>query len=87
MDIVPDSIDQGTVFVKAHSISSRNRISNIAISCFVRFDNPKHMAIIEVWQDLKALAFHKGTAETKQLRAANLPITGSPYNERVFVAI
>ena len=60
---------------------------SVAKGTFAQSNGPNHVKLIEVWEDPKTLATHKDAIETKQFRAAILPISGSLYDERVFAAL
>lgn len=59
----------------------------------VRFDvvqhamRANHFTVIEVWESQRALDAHAAAPHTRQFRDVVQPISGSPLDERVYVAV
>jgi quinol monooxygenase YgiN len=46
-----------------------------------------HCAIVEIWQDQKALEAHAMAAHTRHFREKFQPLSGSLYDERLYTAL
>ena len=94
---------RGTVFVIAHvdvapnpqvpvllarlAEASRNEPGNLRFDVVQHTMRGNHFTVIEQWQTQAALDEHVAAAATRQYRDELQPLTGSPLDERVYVAI
>jgi quinol monooxygenase YgiN len=66
------------------STPSRGEAGNLRFDAVQQANRPNHFTIISAWRDEEAAAAHIAAAHTMRFRATLHPMTGSPYDERLY---
>jgi len=99
----PDSIDSRSVFVITHvdvapspvvaplladlAQAGRREAGNLRFDVLQHAMRANHFTVIEHWESSAALAAHVAAAATRAYRDTLQPLTGSPLDERLYVAV
>ena len=67
--------------------TSRKEQGNLRFDVLQHVMRANHFTVVESWASQAALDAHAAAASTRQYRDALQPITGSPLDERVYVAV
>jgi quinol monooxygenase YgiN len=85
VDVVPNP--QTPDILKRLAEASRKEGGNLRFDVVQYSVRPNHFTVVEQWRDQAALDAHVAAAHTLQYRDEVLPLTGSPLDERVYVAV
>jgi quinol monooxygenase YgiN len=66
---------------------SRQEAGNLRFDVLQSTVRANHFTVIEAWRTSQALASHVAAAHTRQYRDELGPLTGSPLDERVYLAV
>ena len=66
---------------------SRKESGNLRFDVLQHAMRANHFTVVESWASQAALDAHAASAHTRQYRDALQPVTGSPLDERVYVAV
>jgi quinol monooxygenase YgiN len=86
-DAVPSGKDEALVLLKQLAETSRNDDGNVRFEVLQQSSRQNHCTIVEVWKDQKALAAHVMAGHTRQFREKFQPLSGSLYDERLYLAL
>jgi quinol monooxygenase YgiN len=67
--------------------ASRNDRGNLRFDVLQHATRANHFTVVESWADQAALDAHAAAAHTRRYRDALQPISGSPLDERVYLAV
>jgi quinol monooxygenase YgiN len=84
IDIIPTALDRGRNAVKQLVDSNRGQDGNLRFDVVVQTNRQNHMTLIEGWKRPDDKARENAAASTVAFRHALLPVSGSPYDERVY---
>jgi quinol monooxygenase YgiN len=65
----------------------------VALGGNLRYDvlqqgsRPNHLTLVEIWSGDKALEGHDTTPHTTKYRSDLMPMSGSPYDQRLYRAL
>jgi quinol monooxygenase YgiN len=85
VDADPDHVDEAVALLLAHMRNAQGQPGCLQFD-LVRQAPPtaNHFALLQAWQDLPAQQAYAEAAGTKRFRAALLPISASPFDERLY---
>jgi quinol monooxygenase YgiN len=83
VDFIPPDLTTGTNLVKQYVADTRKDKGLVRIEAGAQISRTNHMAIVEVWENQKALDDHIAAAHTVKFRQQVDPMLGSPYDERL----
>ena len=86
-DAVPPGKDEALVLLKQLAETSRNNGGNVRFEVLQQSSRQNHCTIVEVWRDQKALAAHVMAGHTRQFREKFQPLSGSLYDERLYMVL
>jgi quinol monooxygenase YgiN len=66
---------------------SRQETGNLRFDVLQSTVRANHFTVIEAWGSSQALAAHVAAAHTRQYRDELGPLTGSPLDERIYIAV
>ena len=87
VDIVPTSKDIGIAMNSTLAEDSRKDAGAISFDLWQQASRPNHLTLVEVWKDQKSADAHGVSDSVKAYRAKFAPISGSPFDERLFKSI
>ncbi len=87
VDCIGPRKDDGMALLKEVSVPSREEPGSLRFDALQQASRLNHFSVIAVWRDEKAVAEHVTAARTRQFRATVQPMTGSPYDERLYKAV
>ena len=67
--------------------ASRREPGNLRFDVLVHATRANHFTVVESWTDQAALDAHAAAAHTRRYRETLQPISGSPLDERVYLAV
>lgn len=79
--------DLGLAAVKQLAAHSVKDAGVLRFDVLQQANRLNHVTLIEIWRDASALEKHEGAAHTRKFRDDLLPISGSPYDQRLYRAI
>jgi quinol monooxygenase YgiN len=86
-DAVPSGKDEALVLLKQLAETSRSEDGNVHFEVLQQSSRQNHCTIVEVWKDQKTLAAHVMAGHTRQFREKFQPLSGSLYDERLYMAL
>jgi len=84
VDVAPASKDLGLELAKNLTEPSRKDAGNLVFDALQQNSRPNHVTLVEVWKDQKAVDAHGVADHVKEFRAKFMPLSGSPYDERLY---
>jgi quinol monooxygenase YgiN len=87
VDIIPTFKDKGVAGVKELAETSRREAGSVRYEALTQANRHNHMTLVEIWKDQSAFAGHTVAAHMKKFRDELLPMSGSLYDERLYMAI
>jgi len=87
VDIVPKLKDEGVEAVKRLAESGRGGSGNVRFEALTQSSRPNHMTLVEIWPDRKSADAHATAGYTKAFREQLLPMSGSLYDERLYLLV
>jgi quinol monooxygenase YgiN len=85
VDVSPDP--RVPAMLKGLADASRQDRGNLRFDVLQHTMRANHFTVIEAWQSQSALEAHAAAAHTRQYRDELQPMTGSPLDERVYMAV
>jgi len=67
--------------------ASRKEQGNLRFDVLQHATRANHFTVVESWQSMAALDAHSAAMHTRQYRETIQPMTGSPLDERVYLAV
>jgi quinol monooxygenase YgiN len=86
-DAIPPARDEALALLKQLAEASRTDHGSIRFEVLQQSSRPNHFTLVELWQNQKALEAHTMAAHTRQFREQFQPLTGSLYDERLYLAL
>jgi quinol monooxygenase YgiN len=87
VDIAPATKDQGLAVVRTLDAASKQEPGDRAYDMVMQTNRANHISLIEVWKNQASLLAHQAEKSTIAFRANVLPLSGAPYDTRVYRAI
>jgi quinol monooxygenase YgiN len=87
IDTLPAAQAQGAALLKRLAESSRKEKGNLRFDILRHTMHANHFTVIETWQDQTALDHHAAALHTKLYRDELQPMSGSPFDERLFKTV
>ncbi len=87
VDVVPVNEDAGRRHVEGHASKMTGVAGCLAAGGYAQIGKSNHMTLWEVWRDVDSRARHLSLAHVISFRADLLPLSGSPYDARLFRVI
>jgi quinol monooxygenase YgiN len=87
IDVTPDHAADTATLVKQYAADSKKDKGIVRIDAILQDGRTNHFTIVEVWQTRAAFEAHTALAHTVQFREKLHPFLGSPYDERLHMAI
>ncbi|HYR90890.1 MAG TPA: antibiotic biosynthesis monooxygenase [Terriglobia bacterium] len=82
--VMPSSKAAAVTALKQYRDTSRKDEGYVSIDLFEQVGMPGHLALLETWNEQKALDAHSAAAHTKQLLSKLQPIRLSEYDQRPY---
>lgn len=79
--------DVGLAAVKLLGAASVKDAGVLRYDVLQQANRLNHVTLIEVWRDAPSLEKHESAAPTRKFREDLLPISGSPYDQRLYRAV
>ena len=86
VDIVPPKRDEGRRGAQLAE-ASRGTPGNVRFDALVQASRPNHLTLVEAWTDKAAQEAHTAASPTKAFRTILTPISGSLFDERLYVLL
>lgn len=87
VDVVPVNEDAGRRQVEGHTSKMIGVAGCLVAGGYAQIGKSNHMTLWEVWGDAESRARHLSLAHVMSFRADLLPLSGSPYDARLFRVI
>jgi quinol monooxygenase YgiN len=84
IDVIPPTLDQARARIKQLVDSNRHHHANLRFDVLVQTNRANHMTLIEGWKQLTDKNAESAASETISFRHDLLPLSGSPYDERIY---
>lgn len=84
VDVVPVNEDAGRRHVEGFAVKCAGEVGCLSSSAFAQIGKSNHMTLWEVWRDTAARDAHLVHSQAKSFRTNLLPLSGSPYDERLY---
>jgi quinol monooxygenase YgiN len=86
-DAIPPARDDAIVVLKQLAEMSRVDEECVRFDVLQQYSRLNHFTIVEIWRDQKALDAHVIAAHTREFRDRFQPMSGSLYDERLYLAL
>jgi quinol monooxygenase YgiN len=83
VEVMPPSTAEAAALLRQHREASRTDAGLVRLEVLQQRHRTDHFAIVETWQDQKALEAHGSAAHTSALHERLQPLRTSPYDERL----
>jgi len=87
VDVIPSGKDDCMLALQAMSVDTPKDPGNISYDVLQQANRANHFAVIEAWNDRKALDGHAMASHTRAFREKISPIAGALYDERFYTAL
>jgi quinol monooxygenase YgiN len=87
LEVRPPSTGEAAAVLRQYRAASRTDAGHGRLEVLQQSGRPDHFALVELWQDQKALEAHAMAAHTRQFREQFQPMSGSLYDERLYHAL
>ena len=87
VDVIPPRKDDCVALLKQLAEASRKDAGHVRFDVVQQTNRPNHFTVVEAWEDRKAFDAHGMAAHTRQFRDQLAPMSGSLYDERLYVAL
>jgi quinol monooxygenase YgiN len=87
VDIIPPKKDEGIAATSGLAEPGRKERGNLRFEVLQQTSRPNHMTVVEAWQNRRAQRAHAAADNMKAYRDQLLPMSGSLYDERLYLAI
>jgi quinol monooxygenase YgiN len=84
IDVIPPTLDQARARIKQLVDGNRHQHANLRFDVLVQSNRANHMTLIEGWKQPGDKDAESAAAETISFRRDLLPLSGSPYDERIY---
>lgn len=84
IDIIPTALEQGRARIKQLVESNRHQNANVRFDVLVQTNRQNHMTLIEGWQSQLDKDVESAARDTVSYRHDLGPMSGSPYDERIY---
>jgi quinol monooxygenase YgiN len=87
VDIIPPKKDEGIAATSGLAEPGRKERGNLRFEVLQQTSRPNHMTVVEAWGSRRAQRAHATADNMKAYRDQLLPMSGSLYDERLYLAI
>jgi quinol monooxygenase YgiN len=87
VDLIGAKKDEGLAAIKQLSIDSATDAGNQRYDVLQQSSRPNHLTVVEVWRGNLSLEKHEISSHARKFREALLPMSGSPYDQRLYHAL
>lgn len=87
VDIIPPKKDDGIAATSGLAEPGRKERGNLRFEVLQQTSRPNHMTVVEAWQSRRAQRAHATADNMKAYRDQLLPMSGSLYDERLYLVI
>jgi quinol monooxygenase YgiN len=87
VDVTSDHKDDCIKLLRSMSEATTKESGNLRYDVFQQANRPNHFTAVEIWTNRKSFYDHAAAVTTRTLREQLLPISGAPYDERVYVVL
>ena len=87
VDVIPPRKDDAVVALKQLAEDSRKDPGHVRFDVVQQTNRPNHFTVVEVWTDRKAFDAHGMASHTKRFRDQLAPMSGSLYDERLYLPL
>jgi quinol monooxygenase YgiN len=84
VDAVPPQKDNAIAALKQLAADSHKQSGNLRFDIWQQADRPNHFTLVESWGSRGNFDLHQMQRHTRDFRAKLAPISGSPYDERLY---
>jgi quinol monooxygenase YgiN len=86
-DAIPPARDDAMVILNQLAEMSRHDEGCVRFDVLQQHSRLNHLTIVEIWRDQEALDAHVIAAHTREFRERFQPMSGSLYDERLYLAL
>jgi len=87
VDLIGAKKDEGLAAIKQLSSDSAQDEGILRFDALQQSNRPNHLTLVEVWRGRPALEKHEEAAHTRKFREVLLPMSGSLYDQRLYLPI
>lgn len=87
VDVVPPRREEGERLLSDFAATSARGAGCLRFAVLQQADRPNHFTILEAWRDPVDHAAHADREATRAFREALLAMSGSPYDERLYLRV
>ena len=87
VDVIPPRKDDAVALLKQLAEDSRKNAGNLRFDVVQQANRPNHFTVVETWKDRPAFDAHGMGAHTRRFRDQLAPMSGSLYDERLYLAL
>jgi quinol monooxygenase YgiN len=87
VDVIPPRKDDAVAALKQLAEDSRKDAGHVRFDVVQQTNRPNHFTVVEVWTDRKAFDAHGMASPTKRFRDQLAPMSGSLYDERLYLLL
>lgn len=87
VDVIPPRKDDAVALLKQLAENSRKDAGNLRFDVVQQTNRPNHFTVVEAWKDRPAFDAHGMAAHTRRFRDQLGPMSGSLYDERLYLAL
>ena len=87
VDVIPPRKDDAVALLKQLGEDSRKDAGNVRFDVVQQTNRPNHFTVVEAWTNRQAFDAHGMAAHTRQFRDQLAPMSGSLYDERLYLAL
>jgi quinol monooxygenase YgiN len=84
VDAIPPQKDSAVAALKQLAADSHKQSGNLRFDVWQQADRPNHFTLVESWGSRGSFDLHQMQRHTRDFRAKLAPISGSPYDERLY---
>lgn len=86
-DAIPSGKDEASTLLKQLAEATRGQDGCVRFEVWQQLNRPNHFTLVEIWRDQPARKAHAMDLHTRQFREQFQPLSGSLYDERVYLAL
>ena len=87
VDVVPPRKDDAVAALRQLAEDSRKDAGHVRFDVVQQTNRPNHFTVVEVWTNRQAFDAHGMAPHTKRFRDQLAPMSGSLYDERLYLAL
>ena len=87
VDVIPPRKDDAVTLLKQLAEDSRKDAGSLRFDVVQQTNRPNHFTVVETWKDRAAFDAHGIAAHTRRFRDQLAPMSGSLYDERLYLAL